>query len=79
MDQRFLIAVWRSLRVFWSVVAAPAPVLGDLGLGEEEESLISLSNFLMASYFFEVVAVRRALASVSWKSVRPLLVASSAI
>ena len=78
MDQRFFIAAWRSLRVFWSLVA-PAPVLGELGLGEEEESFISVGNFLMASYCFEVVAVRHALASVSWKSVRPLLVAASAI
>ena len=36
-----------ELEFFWSLVA-PAPVLGDLGLGEEEESLISVSNFLMA-------------------------------
>ena len=50
--------------VLWWVVAAPAPVLGDLVLGEEEESLIPVSNFLMASYCFEVVDVRRALASV---------------
>ena len=63
MDQQFFIAAWRILRVFWSLVA-PVPVLGDLGLGEEEESLISVSNFLMASYCFEVVAVRCALASV---------------
>ena len=54
-------------------------VRGDLGLGEEEESFISVSNFLMASYCFEVVAARRALALVSWKSVRLLLVAASAI
>ena len=64
MEQRFFIAAWRSLRVFWSLVA-PAPVLGDLGLGEEEESYIFVSNFLMASYCLEVVAVRCAFSSVS--------------
>ena len=62
MDQRFLIAVWRSLRVLWSGVVAPALVLGDLVLGEEEESLILVSNLLIALYFFEVVVVRHALA-----------------
>ena len=77
MDQIFLIAIWRSLGIFWSLVAS-APVLGDLGLGEEEESLISMSNFLMALYCFEVVAVRHALASVCWKSMRPMLVVASA-
>ena len=61
------------------MLVVPAPVLGDLGLGEEEESFISVSNFLMASYCFEVMAVRRALALVSWKSVRPLLVTALAI
>ena len=65
MDKQFLIVVWRSLRVFWSGVAAPVPVLGDLLLGEEEESLISVSNLLIALYCFEVVAFRCALASVS--------------
>ena len=45
--------------VFWSLVA-PAPVLDDLGLGEEEEIFMSVSNILMASYCLEVVAVRRA-------------------
>ena len=45
MDQRFLIAVWRSLMILWSGAAAPTPVPGDLGFGEEEESLISVSNF----------------------------------
>ena len=64
--------------VFWSFVA-PAPVLGDLGLGEEEESFISVSNFLMVSYYFEVVVVRRALALVIWKSVRTMVVTASAI
>ena len=64
--------------VFWSLVA-PAPVLNDIGLGEEEESFMSVSNFLMASYCLEVVAVRRALESVSWNSVRPLLVVASTI
>ena len=78
MFRRFFISAGLSSRVVWSLVA-PAPVLGDLGLGEEEESFISVSNFLMASYCFEVMAVRRELASVSWKSVRPLLVAASAI
>ena len=77
MDQRFFIAAWRSLRVFWSLVAT-APVLGDLGLGYEEESYIYVRNFLMALYCFKIVAVIRVLASVSWKSVRPLLVAASA-
>ena len=49
--------------VFWSLVApAQAPVLGDLGLGEEEESFMSVSNFLMVSYCLEVVAVRQVLA-----------------
>ena len=61
------------------MATALAPVLDDLGLGEEEESFISVSNFLMASYCFEVVAVRRTLVSVIWNSVRPLLVAASAI
>ena len=51
--------------VLWSGVAAPAPVLGDLVLGEEEESLILVINFLIASYCFKVVADRRAMASVS--------------
>ena len=45
MNQRFLIAVWRSLMVLWSGVAALTPVPGDLGFGEEEKSLISVSNF----------------------------------
>ena len=65
-----------ELEGFWSLVA---PVLGDLGLGEEEDSFISVSNFLMALYCFEVVAVRCMLALVIWKSVRLLLVAASAI
>ena len=60
-------------------MAAPAPLLGDLGLGEEEESSISVSNYLMASYCFEVVSARHALALFSCKSVRPMLVAASAI
>ena len=60
-------------------MVAPAPVLDDLGLGEEEESFISVRNFLMASYCFEVMAIRRALAPVSWKIVRPLLVVALAI
>ena len=54
-------------------------VVGGGGFGEEEESLISVSNFLIDSYCFVVVAVRRVLASVIWKSVRPMLVAESAI
>ena len=61
------------------MATALAPVLDDLGLGEVEESFISVSNFLMTSYCFEVVAVRRVLASVSWNSVRPLLVTAMAI
>ena len=65
--------------VLWSGVAAPAPVLGDLVLGGEEESLILVSSFLVASYCFEVMAVRRALASVIWNRVRPLFVAAFAI
>ena len=56
-----------------------SPVLDDLGLGEEEESFMSVSNFLMVSYCLEVVAARRVLASVIWNSVRPLLVTASAI
>ena len=79
MDQRFLIAVWRSLMVLWSGAAAAAAVFGDLGFGEEEESLILVRNILIASYCFVVVAVRCALASVSWKRVRPLFVAASDI
>ena len=65
--------------VLWSGEAAPAPVLGDLVFGEEEESLILVINFLIASYCFVVVTMRRALVSVSWKRVRPLFVATSAI
>ena len=65
---------------FWSlVVPSPAPVLDDLDLEEEEESFMSVSNFLMVSYCLEVVAVRRMLALASWNNVRPLLVATSAI
>ena len=48
----------------WSEMVGPAPMLLDLVLGEEEQSLISVSNFLIALYFFEVVAVRRAYESV---------------
>ena len=58
---------------------ALAPVLDELGLGEEEESYMSVSNFLMFWYCVEVVAASRALASVSWDSVSPLLGAASAI
>ena len=51
MDQRFLIAVCRSLMVLWLVAAAP--VLGDLVFGEvfveEKEILISVSSFLTES------------------------------
>ena len=66
--------------VFWSLVTVvPAPVLDDLGLGEEEESYMSVSNFLMVSYCLEFVESRRALALVIWNSVKPLLVAASAI
>ena len=52
---------------------------GYLVTGEAEDSLISVSSFLIASYFLVVVAVRRMLASVRWKRVRPLFVAASAI
>ena len=57
---------------------APAPELDDLGLGEEE-FLISVRSFLIAWYCVEVAEARRALASVIWESVVPLLVAESAI
>ena len=66
--------------VFWSLVAlAPVPVFDDLGMGEEEESFMSVSNLLMVSYCLEVMAAKHALALVSWNTVRPLLVAASAI
>ena len=58
---------------------APAPVLDELGLGEEEDIFMSLSIFFMVWYYVEVVAAIRALASVSWDSVRPLLVAALAM
>ena len=58
---------------------AESLVLGDLVPGEEEESLILVSSFFIASYCTMVVAVRRALALVNWKRVRPLFVAASTI
>ena len=58
----------------------PAPELDDLGLGEEGlRFFISVKSFLMVWYCEEVAEARRALASVSWDSVVPLLVAASAI
>ena len=62
------------------VAPAPAPELDDLGLGEEElEFLMSVRSFFIVWYCEEVAEARRALASVSWESVVPLLVAASAI
>ena len=62
------------------VAPAPAPELDDLGLGEEGlEFFISVKSFLMVWYCDEVAEARHALASVSWDSVVPLLVAASAI
>ena len=56
------------------------PELDDLGLGEEGlDFFISVKSFLMVWYYKEVAEARRALASVSWDSVMPLLVAASAI
>ena len=57
---------------------APAPELDDLGLGEEEH-FISVRSFFIAWYCVEVAEASRALTSVSCDSVRPLLVAASAI
>ena len=62
--------------VLWSGAALPVP--GYLVPGEEEESLILVSSFLIASICFVVVAVRRALASIIWKRVRLLFVTASA-
>ena len=76
-DPAIFTADWISLMVCWSLVA-PAPVLDDLGLGEEE-IFISVRSFFIVWYCVEVVAASRALASVSCNSVRPLLVAASAI
>ena len=56
---------------------ALAPELDDLGLGEEE-SFMSIRSFFIVWYCVEVAA-SRALTSVSSDSVRPLLVAASAI
>ena len=65
--------------VCWSLVApALAPVLDDLGLGEEE-SFMSVRSFFIVWYCVEVAAASPALASVSCDSVRPLLVVASAI
>ena len=61
---------------------APAPELelDYLGLGEEElEFLMSVRSFLIVWYCEEVAEARRALASVSWESVVPMLVAALAI
>ena len=63
--------------VCWSLVA-PAPVLDDLGLGEEENFMF-VRSFFIVWYCVEFAAVSRALASVSCNSVRPLLIAASAI
>ena len=63
--------------VLWSGAASLVP--GDLVPREEEESLIPVSSFLIASYCLVVVAVRCALVSVSWKRVRSLFVAASSI
>ena len=63
MDQRFHIVVWRNLMVLWSGAAGAVP--GDLVFGEEGESLISVSRFLIALYCFVVVALIRELVSVS--------------
>ena len=61
-------------------MVAPAPEFDDLGLGEAElELLMSVRSFLIVWYCEEVAEARRALASVSWESVVPLLVAASAI
>ena len=63
----------------WSLVApVPAPELDDLGLGEEE-NFMSVRSFFIVWYCVEVAEASRALASVSCNSVRPLLVAASAI
>ena len=65
--------------VCWLLVApAPAPELDDLGLGEEEH-FMSVRIFFIVWYCVEVAEASRALASVSCDSVRPLLVAASAI
>ena len=53
--------------VCWSLVA-PAPVLGDLGLGEEE-IFMSVRSFFIVWYYVEVAATSRALAYVSCDSV----------
>ena len=57
---------------------APAPELDYLRLGEEE-NFMSVRSFLIAWYCVEVVEASRALVSMSCDSVRPLLVAASAI
>ena len=65
--------------VCWSLVApAPAPELDDLGLGEEENCM-NVRSFFIFRYCVEVAEARRALASVSCDSVRPLLVAALTI
>ena len=62
------------------VAPALAPEFDDLGLGEEGlEFFISVKSFLIVWYCEEVAEARNALASVSWKSVVPLLAAASAI
>ena len=63
--------------VCWSLVApVPAPVLDDLGLGEEEENFMPVISFFVVWYCVEFAAASRALASVNWDNVRPLLVAA---
>ena len=62
------------------VLVPPAPEsdLDNLGLGEEE-NLMSVRSFFIAWYYVEVAEASRALASVSYDSVRPLLLAALAI
>ena len=64
--------------VCW-LLAAPALVLDDLGLGEEEESFMSVISFFIVWCCLEVAVASHVLASVSCDSVRPLLVAALAI
>ena len=60
------------------VALAPAPELDDLGLGEEEH-FMSVRRFFIVWYYVEVAEASRALASVSYDSVRQLLLAALAI
>ena len=62
------------------VAPTPAPDLENLGLGEEGlEFSISVKSFLIVWYCKEVAEARHVLASVSWESVVPLLVAALSI